>query len=203
MNKMNKKWTILPLFALMAIAAGGCGKKIPRDSLTRPPEVTLAAFVEEAGEITLNAGSYNWNYRVSRDDEKAGGVADAPSPLDENYPWELLALPSSASGAEGYRFSFEWIVKELEDDKTEETNWPDELLVRAYSETDIGNTEAEAIETETYTKEDVEAEDFLLYFQPGRVYELVLGWSEDDYGKDGFYGNASYVFRTVTSEGEE
>lgn len=201
MKNSLKRWKIVPFIVLILLIAGGCGNTIPKDSLTRPPEITLTAFVKEAGEITLNAGSYNWNYRVSKE-ESTGGVADAPSPLDENYPWEILVLPASASGDEEYHFSFEWIVKELED-KTDEINWPDELIVYAYSEADIGNMEAEPAETVTYTREDVEAENFLLHFRPGMVYEVVLSWSQDDYDKDGFYGTASYVFRTMTSEPEE
>ena len=31
----------------------------------------------------------------------------------------------------------------------------------------------------------------------GRVYDLVLTWSEEDYEKDGFYGTASYVFPSI------
>lgn len=201
MKKMLNRCKIVPLTAMFLLMAAGCGSKIPKDSLTRPPQITLTAFVKEAGEITLNAGSYNWNYRVSKE-EGTGSVADAPAPLDENYPWEMLVLPASASGDEEYHFSFEWIVKELED-KTDEINWPDELLVKAYSETDIGDMEAEAVETVTYTREDVEAEDFLLHLRPGMVYDMVLSWSADDYDKDGFYGTASYVFRTVTLEPEE
>lgn len=201
MKTIYNRWKILPLIAAMLLLAAGCGSKIPKDSLTRPPEITLTALIKEAGEITLNAGSYNWNYRISKE-EGSGGIADAPSPLDETYPWEILVLPASASGEEQYKFSFEWIVKELED-KTDEINWPDELLVSAYSETDIGAAEAEAVETAAYTREDIEAEDFVLYFRPGMVYEIVLGWSQDDYDKDGFYGTASYVFRTMTSEPEE
>ena len=201
MNSNLKKWKILPLIALMILAAGGCGKKIPKYSLTRPPEITLTSFVTEAGEVTLQAGSYNWKYRVSKE-EGSGGIADAPSPLDENYPWGILVVPASASGEEEYRFSFEWIVKELED-KTDEINWPDELMLISYDEADIGNMDAEAVETLTYTREDVEGEDFMLPLHAGRVYDLVLTWSEEDYEKDGFYGTASYVFRTAVSEPEE
>lgn len=201
MKNIMKRWKIVPLIALTVMAAAGCGKKVPKDSLTRPPEITLTAFVKEAGEITLQAGSYNWTYRISKEEE-TGGVADAPSPLDENYPWEMMVLPASASGAEEYRFSFEWIVKELEE-KTDEINWPDGLTITSYDEADIGNTDAEAVETLAYTSEDVEAENFLLYLHSGRVYEIVLSWSEEDYDKDGFYGTASYVFRTVTSEVEQ
>ncbi len=201
MKTIYNRWKILPLIVAMVLLAAGCGSTIPKDSLTRPPEITLTSLIKEAGEITINAGSYNWNYRISKE-EGSGGVADAPSPLDETYPWEILVLPASASGEEQYKFSFEWIVKELED-KTDEINWPDELLVSAYSETDIGAAEAEAVETAAYTREDIEAENFVLYFRPGMVYEIVLGWSQDDYDKDGFYGTASYVFRTMTSEPEE
>ena len=201
MKNCLKRWKTVLLIALMVVPAVGCGKKVPKDSLTRPPEITLTAFVKEAGEITLQTGSYNWNYRISREEE-SGGVADAPSPLDETYPWEMMVLPASASGEEEYQFSFEWIVKELED-KTDEINWPDELMLISYDEADIGNMEAEAVETLTYTREDVEGENFMLPLHSGRVYDLVLTWSEEDYDKDGFYGTASYVFRTVTSEAEE
>lgn len=201
MKKNLRKWKILLLIALMVLAAGGCGKKIPKDSLTRPPEITLTAFVKEAGEVTMQAGSYNWNYRVSKEEE-SGGVADAPSPLDETYPWQFLVLPASASGTEQYKFSFAWIVKELEE-KTDEINWPDELTLISYDETQIGSLEAQAAETVTYTREEVEAEDFLLPLHAGRVYEILLTWDEADYKKDGFYGTASYVFRTAVSEPEE
>ncbi len=189
------------LFLAMLFLLSGCGKTIARDSLTRPPQLKLAAVHREAGEALLDAGSFNWNYRVSRE-EGESSIADAPHPLDENGSWENLVLASSASGSEQYKVSIEWIVKEIEEE-TDEVFWPARLVAEAYDEKDVGNTGAEPVQSVSCERKELEEDSFLLHLQPERIYRITLFWDEKDYGDDGFYGNASYMFRTVTTEPEQ
>lgn len=189
------------LFLAMLFLLAGCGKTIARDSLTRPPLLKLTAVHKEAGEMPLNAGSHSWNYRISKE-EGGGSNGDSLHPLDENNTWETMVLAASASGSEQYKVSIEWIVKEIEE-KTDEVYWPDQLTVAGYDEKDIGNTGAEPVESVSCERKELEEESFLLHLHPGRIYQITLSWDEKGYKDNGFYGSASYVFRTVTTEPEQ
>ena len=43
---------------------------------------------------------------------------------------------------------------------------------------------------------DTEGSGFILSLKPDKVYEIQADWPEEDFERNGFYGQASYVIVT-------
>lgn len=204
--KRKRGLAVMAALACTMMLTGGCGKNdsgtgnaAPSDSAEapvqlgqyrEPPQIELLAVEEEGNQFALSACSYSWNCQIS-EEEMEGGVADAPHPLETKS--QMVTLAGDGTWAQ-YRFSIPAA--------------PDEIDIRSWELTDIGNKDAkERVSVDAvYYKEETETQDFIVALESGRVYEFCLEWKQENLAENGFYGTAGYVFRTAvpaTADGQE
>ena len=158
---------------------------------TEPPVIELRNMADETDFVTVRPSGYTWTY-LEGDGLATGGVADCADPLTENAPWDILDMTDNVSDVENYTISV--------------SQEPDELMVEAWSITDIGKRsyECPTLEGCIYGREELKADSFSIPIQPGRVYEICLTWNEEKAEENGFYGVVTYTFITTGEvEGEQ
>ncbi len=190
----------------MGMLLGGCGEEadeagsdtpaaseattVKLGQYEEPPQIELLAVGEEGNQFAVPACSYSWNCQTS-ENELTGSIADAPHPLETKS--QMVTLAGDGTEAQ-YRF----VVPAA----------PDELDIWTWELTDIGNKDAQQrVNVDAvYYKEETEAENFTVSLEAGKVYEFFLEWKQEGLAENGFYGIASYVFKTAVpavADGQE
>lgn len=193
----KRVFTGLTVLICMGTLLGGCGKDAHEDredisldaeettvrlgQYQEPPQIEFSSVGEEEDQFAVSACSYSWNCRIS-EEEMTGGVADAPHPLDVKSQMVTLS-------GDGMKAQYRFLVPAA----------PDELDIRTWELTDIGNKDAkQRVNVEAvYNKEETAAENFTVSLEAGKVYEFFLEWKQAGLAENGFYGIASYVFQTA------
>ncbi|MCM1388200.1 MAG: hypothetical protein NC231_12800 [Bacillus sp. (in: Bacteria)] len=210
MKRMEKRRSFMGncclLIVLTGLVLGGCGKEeadiaasesepeknsnAPETIYTAPPVLTLLSAEEEEQDVILRASSYTWTYLES-EETATSAVADSAYILDENAPWETIMLPEDGLETESYTVAVDKL--------------PDTLGYTAWDIADVGKSgeEVTPLETYSYSIEEIEASDFALSLQAGRVYEIYMRWDDDKLAENGYCGIAYYPVKTVGTESEE
>lgn len=198
-KKLCKKIALAACCFALLLCMGGCGSiKDGEDAentapepntaveeiiFTAPPDIKISAAGDDGNAITIASGGYNWTYLES-EDAAVSAIADSADILAKNSPWETFILPEDAADMRNYTISA--------------ARLPDELGITAWDIADVGKTreECSAVETCRYSGEEIEAPDFSVSLQPGRVYEIYMEWDNDKLTENGFCGIAYYALKT-------
>ncbi len=188
--------TALFLFVSAVLALPGCGKRSGEGggdetvSQKGAKEPFAAGLIpaegaeQEASPVDLTRGGYSWEYLLPSG-EMQSEIADAMSPLDENFTMQELPLPEGEREAE-YRLVIDML--------------PDRAEVTAWAVSDIGNMDAPAVETAVYeigsAADAAAADSYVFPMQEGRVYVIHMVWDADRRSERGFSGEGDYVVRT-------
>lgn len=151
---------------------------IPTEVFQSPPVMLLEdAYSSLMDYYEVKAGGYEWHYVNRESDLMVGASSDAPAPQDAVKYQEWLQIKQY------YRTDS---VLYLAGFSVE----PDCVTLREYDLTDMGNADAEVI------SETVYEEFFMPELKPGRIYEVIAEWKEENLEERDFYGTAHYVFAT-------
>ncbi len=188
--------TALFLFVGAVLALPGCGKRggegggdetVSQKGAEEPFAAGLIpaeSAEQEASPVDLTRGGYSWEYLLPSG-EMQSEIADAMSPLDENFIMQELPLPEGEREAE-YRLVIDML--------------PDRAEVTAWAVSDIGNMDAPAVETAVYeigsAADAAAADSYVFPMQEGRVYVIHMVWDADRRSERGFSGEGDYVVRT-------
>ncbi len=188
--------TALFLFVGAVLALPGCGKRsgegggdetVSQKGVEEPFAAGLIpaeGAEQEALPVDLTRGGYSWEYLLPSG-EMQSEIADAMSPLDENFIMQELPLPEGEREAE-YRLVIDML--------------PDRAEVTAWAVSDIGNMDAPAVETAVYeigsAADAAAADSYVFPMQEGRVYVIHMVWDADRRSERGFSGEGDYVVRT-------
>lgn len=149
----------------------------PAEPLTGAPPISLADVLSSSMEaFEVKSGSYSWSYLDKK--ETISLVACGMAPLDEiQAEGDKLHL-SDSNQADTVPYLLSCQVP------------PDQLMVKEWDIEQLGDMEAEANSTVTYT------EAFMIDMKRDKVYEITASWKQENLEEVGFYGEASYVVIT-------
>lgn len=147
--------------------------------LSSAPTLLLASQQPEEATLEIRSGSFSWNYQ-NDDETMIGMIACSSHPLDDETlsHTAILELPQKEE-TNAVTCSFSNRIS------------PDELLIRIWNRSDLGDTDAQEISVTA-----LEDPGMLLELETGYVYEITATWTEDSLTGNGFYGCASYVLVT-------
>lgn len=179
---MNKR-SLAFFMGLSFLVFTGCNERVgdtnenEKTMLTAAPDIVLVDSLSSASnEFRVSSSNYTWSYLERK--EMVNLIACGSHPLDEmREKDEKLNIPEY-NKIDGAPYLISSIIN------------PDEMVVKEWEHSQIGNMEAEVLSTTTY--EDT----FLVELVPDRVYEIIATWDEEKLEENGFYGEASYVVIT-------
>lgn len=184
---LKRRYSLFFAVVTTVIALAGCGS-VPEPSITEEPapDLTMAPTLllspdqlDGSASLEIRSGAFNWNYK-SDHDTVTGAIACGPHPLDDEELSHTAVLTlSQHDETVSVPYSFSCRVA------------PDELVIRKWNHSDLGNYEAQEISVTT-----LEDPTEMLELEAGYVYEFTAVWSEDKLNENGFYGTASYVLAT-------
>lgn len=146
-----------------------------------PPAMTLTDMLSSRiSKFTIMAGNTEWNYKTGQTDELVSYAACGTAPLEEAHPEAMptLSVP-------------EYNLQPAVTYSVTGAILPDQLILKEWEASDIGEAERKACVTTT-----VYGPDYFLHLSKGKIYSIYAIWEESKLEERGFYGFGEYVFRT-------
>ncbi len=148
--------------------------------LTEPPALKLQDVLSSALDpFEVRPGNYSWNADMG-DGTMTSTIACGSAPLDEA----------------GLRAAARLTVKDY--NKMDQVIYacstafsPDKLVIRQWDNGDVKDGDAREERVTTYY-----CQIPLLGLEKGKVYEFAAWWNQENLDKNGFWGDAAYVFVT-------
>lgn len=148
--------------------------------LTEPPALRLQDVLSSAWDpFEVRPGNYSWNVDMG-DGNMTSAIACGSAPLDEA----------------GLRAASRLMVKDY--NKMDQVMYtcstgfsPDKLVIRRWDTADAKDGDAREERVTTYY-----CQIPLLGLEKGKVYEFAAWWNQENLDKNGFWGDAAYVFVT-------
>lgn len=146
--------------------------------VTSPPVLQLQDALSSAcNNFEVTSETYTWNYKTGNGDEMAGIAACGSGPLEAAKEKEKLKLPRY-NKMDSVSYVVAW------------AEMPDHMTVKEYMSDSPEGTDGKVLYSLS------QDEIFIISLQPGRIYEIVAEWKEEEVDEQGFYGSADYVVVT-------
>ncbi len=158
----------------------GQGTGQTEELFTQPPTLTLTDPLSSSYDcFQALPGNYSWNV-AQGNGTITSTIACGFNPLDETglKSVKKLKIPSY-QGADTVMYGYDTAVS------------PHKLVVRQWDSTHVGHVDALEERVITYY-----CEIPFLELEKGKVYEFAAQWDQKDLDKNGFWGDAAYVFVT-------
>lgn len=160
-------------------------------SFGNPPNLSLTELhLSSSKEFNVTSGNYQWSYR--KDGETVSVVACGSHPLDINYWTAVMMIPEVPyfERMDAVPYVTLWRNSPSTTLGTE----PEQLVIRQWDISQIGNTEAEP-ETENIRR-STDGKTDEVELKRDKVYEITAVWEDSQLETRGYAGEVSFVLVT-------